>query len=261
MAHLRTTRFDYEGLPAAFVKASKARAEKIASLDRQTAQTLIETGRVLKEQREAFGSLVKDRKGHRGADTWSAWVQQEIGWKSGRDAANRYIQIYEAFGHVDDTSTSNLGFEKMKLLSTRSTPPELREKVVKMAAKGEAPTHLEIEQMKRDAANVDALTPTEAKKKAQETGQVVVGSDQRIYTPLDENETAEYMARRDRTYEIIDATVFLGNIGISAREAIEAAEDHWLKDLNINDIEASASFLDALAVAFKTHKGIIDHGE
>ena len=254
MTQIQKPGFDYQGFPVEFAEASKRRAEAIRQADASAGQNLLDMGRLLIEQRAALAEGTK-RRGLRGGDTWLAWLRGELGW-NGHAHAHRLIQISETFGDFDRRSISNLGFKKMMLLARKNTSPEVRGKVIEMARKGEAPTEKEIQKM-RQGEDV-APAPSEAKKKAQETGKPVIGSDQRVYSPLEESKSAEYLHRRDRTYEMIDCVTFLSGMDMKAATAIKQAEKHWLKDLNIGEIEAAQKFLGDLLVAYKKHEGVID---
>ena len=91
------------------------------------------------------------------------------------------------FNAVDLKSTA-LGLGHLKVLATKSTPPELRAEVIEMSKKGETPTVHEIEAMKKRAVGDTRPTPTEAKAQAKATGEVVEGSDNKLYTPMPEDQ-------------------------------------------------------------------------
>lgn len=258
MSQLPTKGFDYDGLPEKFTVASRKRARRILSLDLQAAKNWLETGRLLKEQREAFGT-VAEAKQARGGDTWSAWIQSEIGWKGGRDYAWRLIRVYETFGNVDTVSTS-LGLRKMIALSTKSTPEPVRKKVIEMAKAGNAPTESQIARMKKDAAGDTRPTPTDAKAKAKETGEVVIGSDDRIYTPLPEDQAEQYQERRDRTYGALDAINEIAGLEVEPEQWLKEADTHWLNDFDLRTVESAAGWLNKLIDTYKRDRRIIENG-
>ena len=86
------SKFDYEGLPRQFQRDSRKRAKRIQELETDTGRNVIEVGKLLKEQRDAFGSFV-DKAQKRGRDTWNAWCQAELGWASGRNQTKPLLQI------------------------------------------------------------------------------------------------------------------------------------------------------------------------
>lgn len=256
MNQIAATGFDYDGLPRSFVRASQKRARQIIELDQHAAIDWLEQGRLLKEQREAFGSA-KGASGKHGKDSWTAWVQSELGWRGGRDYAWRLITVYETFRGVDLKST-RLGLHQMKALATRSTPTEVRQEAIKRIESGEALTEKEINKMKKDAAGITAPTPTDAKTKAQVTGEPQIASDGKIYTPLTNEEADAYTERRDRTYAGLDAVNEIAAIDISPKEWLEQADKHWLNDLSLSNIERANDWLVNLIVAYKQSRKIID---
>lgn len=248
--------FDYTGFQPAFVKASQARAAQIHELETATTRNVIEIGKTLKEQRDAFGSHV-EKSQMRGGDTWSAWVQAELGWRSGRDHANRFIQIYERFG-VGESSTPPLGYEIMKMLATRSTPQELVDQVVDLARNGNLPTIKQVRNMKKEAANVEKPTPTEAKERAQATGEVVEASDGKYYTPLTDDEREKLTGATNETYDVIDAVHELSTLSTPPADWLGNAAEHQLIDLDLGSIEAAIEWLKGLSAAYRKKGKVID---
>lgn len=244
--------FDYDGLPQPFVAASRKRAEAIKQADADTGKNLFEMGRLLKEQRDAFGSLA-DKSQARGTDTWDAWVKGELGWA--RNTANRLIQVTEVFGGAG--SAPPLSYQMMKLLAS-GTGAKLREQVLTMAQEGKTPTLQQVQQMKKDVAGDDRPTPTEAKARAKATGEVVVGSDNKYYTPLEEAEVEAYTERRRRTYAVLDAVKLFADMTVTPTQWLGEAERHQLIDLNLGSIEVARDWLVQFAEEYRQKEGIID---
>lgn len=247
--------FDYSGLPADFAKISQKRAGAIRELDADAGRKIIDMGKVLKAQREAFGSIIA-KKQARGTDTWDAWVKGELGWQSGRNHANRIIQIYEKFD--GDAASSSLGFNVMRVLAADNTPEELVGRVVELAKQGKLPTVKKVRDMKKDMAADRLPTPTEAKEIAKATGRTVAGSDGRYHTPMPESDAADYEQRRADTYGVLEAIKKIADLNIPAAEWLGRAEDHWLIDFRLADVDAAAEWLTALSSEYKSHLKVID---
>lgn len=246
--------FDYSPFSQKFIRESKKRAEKVREYDAEAGRSLIEMGGILKKQRDAFGSEI-DREQARGADTWGAWCQAELGWGS-RHYANQLIRIHEKFAGI--VPIPALGHEMLKLLSAKSTPQELVEQVVDLANKGELPTVKKARDRKNEMAGDPLPTPSEAKQIAKDTGAVVLGSDDRYYTPMEETDLAEYQDRRDETYTTIEAVQKLATLSRPAKEWIERAEPRWFIDFEIGDIEAALKWLTACFSEYKSYEKVID---
>lgn len=246
--------FDYDGLPQKFVAASRKRAEAIKQIDNDAGNSVLKMGKLLLEQRDAFGTLAEKSQA-RGGDTWDAWVKAELGWKSGRTHANSLVRMFQVFGESD--TFSPLGFEMMRQLSTKTAEP-IRERVIEMVRRGEAPTHDQVAQMKKEAAGDERPTPTEAKAKAKETGEVVVGSDNRYYTPLEEAEAEAYAKKRDRTYDVLDAVKLFADMPVTPTQWLADTERHQLIDLNLGSIETARDWLAQLAEEYREKESIID---
>ncbi len=252
--------FDYSPYSQKFVKQSKSRAKKIRGYDAEAGRNLIEQGGLLKEQRGAFGNEV-DRKQARGADTWGAWVLSELGWhiKYGRDHANRLIQIHERFDTV--ATTVSLGHEMMKVLSAKSTPDELVAEVIDLAERGKLPTVKSVRDKKKALVADPRPTPTEAKRIAKETRAVVLGSDDRYYTPMEEEDLADYDERMNRSYAVVEAIEEIATTVVTPGEWINNAESQWLDELSIGSIEVAISWLNILLNDYKSHRKVIENGD
>ena len=247
--------FDYSGLPAKFAKDSQARAAAIRELDADAGRKIIDMGKVLKAQREAFGSIIA-KKQARGTDTWDAWVKGELGWQSGRNHANRIIQIYEKFD--GDAESPSLGFNVMRVLAADNTPEELVERVVELAERGELPTVKKVRDMKKDMAADRLPTPTEAKEIAKATGRTVAGSDGRYHTPMPEDTAADYEQRRADIYGALEAIKKLAGLDLTPAKWLGRSEDHWLIDFRLAEVDAAAKWLTALSSEYKSHLKVID---
>jgi len=65
------------------------------------------------------------------------WIEAEFGWSE--RTAQRYVTIANKYGS-NYSRVNNLSFKALALLSSESTPPEVREQVEQRAAKGERVT-------------------------------------------------------------------------------------------------------------------------
>lgn len=251
------TEFDYAGLPKPFAAASRKRAAQIKKLDQDSGQNFLDMGRLLKEQRDSFGTTA-DRKQARGKDTWAAWVNAELGWV-GRNHANSLIRIYEKFGDGDQRSPSKLGFQTMKILATGKVSPQIVTQVVELAESGIPPTLKQIAQWKKDERGDDRPTPADAKAQAMATGKVVVGSDDKFYTPMPPAEVDAYNSRRDRTFGILDVINELATLPVDAETLLQEADEHWLIDFNLAAVETAAIWLNAFETAYRKTNRIIEN--
>ncbi len=264
MNKIVTTGFDYAPYSQRFVKASKARARKIRDHDRVAGNSIISMGGELKEQREAFGNLAQRVHTPKGVDTWAAWCQAELGFD--KDNASRIIQMYEKLT-TGAAPVVGLGHDIVKILSAKNTPQQLVDEVLKLAKEGKLPKKIKdaikvVRAKKKKMVSSDPLpTPKEAKAQAKATGAVVLGSDDKFYTPLDEKDIEDYEQRRDRTYTVIDAIKAIVANTIPSGDWLDGAEKRWLDDLDLGDIEFAGAWLEQLRKDYKVYRKIIDNSE
>ena len=251
-----TAGFDYSPYSQRFVKASKDRAKEIRDYDVAAGANIIAMGGLLKKQRDAFGSVV-NRKQARGTDTWTSWLQAELGWHS-RSHANRVIQVYERFDGVGPTPS--MTYDMMRLLAAKSTPQQLVDEVLELAKQGKLPKVKKVAATKKKMMDPNPLlTPTEAKKLAKADGAAVMASDGRYYKPMDEQDIEAYEERRARTFAAHDAIEAINGIGLTPGELLAEAEPRWLGLLELGKIEAAGSWLEQLRKDFKVRQRIIDN--
>lgn len=262
MNEIVTAGFDYSSFSQRFVRAAKVRAKKIRDHDRVAGDSVIAMSGELKDQRDAFGSYA-EKSGMRGRDTWGAWLQAELGMDRGH--ANRIIQMGEKVR--GGAAASRLGHDIVKILSAKNTPQQLVDEVLKLAEEGKLPKNIKarievVRKKKKKLVSGDTRpTPKEAKQQAKASGAVVLASDDRYYTPMDEKDLEDYNERRDRTFTVMEAIEIIAKISLDPGKWLDDAEKRWLSGLNLADIEFAGTWLGQLAKDYKVRKKIIDNIE
>lgn len=100
--------------------------------------------------------------------------------------------------------------------------------------------------------------PGEANNIARETGRLVAASDGNVYSGATEEESADHVNRRQRTYGIRDAIDAICDCGVTPEQWLSEAEDHWLHDFRLGSIDEASAWLTKLKVALAKRRGILD---
>lgn len=138
----RAEAFDYSTVPADKAASARAAAERIRGRMQLAAESIIEVGRELIQQKKDLGH-----------GNFLAWIEAEFGMSERN--AQRYMQVFEHFGS-NATRVSDLSFRALVALSSDSTPEPVREQVLERAAAGEKVTAKEIEKLKKDLEKATA---------------------------------------------------------------------------------------------------------
>jgi hypothetical protein len=123
---LTQTTFSYSSLPTDKAASARAAAERIRGRMQLAAESIIEVGRELIEQKKALGH-----------GNFLPWIEAEFGMS--RQTADNLVHVANVYGDKLP-SISNLAPTALYALAAPSTPPEVREQVEERAAKGEKVT-------------------------------------------------------------------------------------------------------------------------
>lgn len=128
------TKFDYAALPTEKAASARAAAERIRGRMQLAAESIIEVGRELIEQKKQLGH-----------GNFLPWIEAEFGMSERN--AQRYMQIATEFSS-NTTRVSHLSFRALAALAAPSTQPEVRTEVLERAAAGETVTAKQIAELK-----------------------------------------------------------------------------------------------------------------
>lgn len=143
------TKFNYAALPTEKAASARAAAERIRGRMQLAAESIIEVGRELIEQKKALGH-----------GNFLPWIAAEFGMSD--SSADKYMLVAREFGENSER-VPNLSFRALVALSASTTPPEVREEVLERAANGEKVTASEIEKLRK---KLDQLEESIAEKES-----------------------------------------------------------------------------------------------
>lgn len=146
--------FDYGALAPEKAAAARASAERIRGRMQLAAESIIEVGRELIDQKKALGH-----------GNFLPWIEAEFGMSS--DTAQNLMRISGEYGSNAE-HVRHLSYRALIALSAPSTPHAVREEVIDRASKGEKVTAREVEALK---AKVKKSEETLAEKEAQRAAQ------------------------------------------------------------------------------------------
>lgn len=150
------TTFDYGSLSAEKAASARAAAERIRGRMQLAAESIIEVGRELIEQKKALGH-----------GNFLPWIETEFAMSA--ETARKYMRVTTELGSKFQPSW-NLPVSALYALSAPSTPEPARAEVLDRAANGEKVTAKEIEALKRRAEKAEQLAETkESQRAAQES--------------------------------------------------------------------------------------------
>lgn len=146
--------FNYSSLPVDKAASARAAAERIRGRMQLAAESIIEVGRELIEQKKALGH-----------GNFLPWIESEFGMSE--RVAQNYMRVCNEFGS-NTKPVSDLNFKALLALSYAQ--PEVREQVEERASKGEKVTAAEIEKLKKQlAATKEKLEEKEGQRQSQES--------------------------------------------------------------------------------------------
>lgn len=176
--------FNYSSLPIDKAASARAAAERIRGRMQLAAESIIEVGRELIEQKKALGH-----------GNFLPWIEAEFGMSA--DTAHNYMRVTNVYGDKFGT-VRNLAPTALYALAAPSTPPEVREQVEERASKGEKVTAAEVERLKKQLAKVkQEVEEKEEQRQAQEhraniaVKQVDSATNRAMYAEADKQRLAD----------------------------------------------------------------------
>lgn len=128
------TKFDYAALPTEKAASARAAAERIRGRMQLAAESIIEVGRELIEQKKQLGH-----------GNFLPWIEAEFGMSA--DSAGRFINVATRLG-TEFRTVRNLAPTALYALAAPSTPEPVRTEVLERAAAGETVTAKQIAELK-----------------------------------------------------------------------------------------------------------------
>lgn len=171
--------FNYAALPAEKAASARAAAERIRGRMQLAAESIIEVGKTLNEQ--------KDSLGH---SHFMQWIEAEFDMS--QSSANKMMTVARELGDKFVTVT-NLGTKALYALAAPSTPEPVRTEVLERTANGEKVTAREIETLKKKLAKAE-----DAAKVASQSASVMEGRAQTIERELEGANLARLYAEQDK---------------------------------------------------------------
>lgn len=147
--------FNYAALPAEKAASARAAAERIRGRMQLAAESIIEVGRELTQQKKDLGH-----------GNFLPWIEAEFGMSD--RTARSMISVYERLGGKMEM-ISDLAPTALYALAAPSTPEPVRAEVLERAANGEKVTAREIDALKRRLLAAEGkIAEKEAQRVAQE---------------------------------------------------------------------------------------------
>lgn len=149
------TTFNYAALPTDKAASARAAAERIRGRMQLAAESVVEIGKMLNEQKESLGH-----------SNFMLWIDSEFDMS--QSSANKMMAVARELGDKFVTVT-NLGTKALYALAAPSSEP-IREEALERAAGGEKITVKEIDAMKRRLEKAEEkIAEKEAQRAAQES--------------------------------------------------------------------------------------------
>jgi hypothetical protein len=190
--------------------------DAIRAIGKQTALNMSEIGRDLIECKRLVG--------HGG---WTAWLKREFSWS--QDTAERFMRLAADPVEFRKLRNLNLPVSSIYLLTAPSTPPEVREKIIDRASKGEKVEHDTVVAAVK-AAKKPAKTAKPAKQAKPEI-EITVEDD------LEPNEYEQFFLLR--AADCVVAAVYSGPINKDVIEAAKRVASTWQNLVNKFDPTAT----------------------
>jgi hypothetical protein len=157
-------KFNYEMLPTEKAASARAAAERIRGRMQLAAESIIEVGRELIEQKKALGH-----------GNFLPWIESEFGMS--QSSSDRLMQVAKTFGEKLPI-VGNLGVTALYALAAPSTPEPVREAVLERAAGGEKVTAKEIEALKKKLARTEELAADKESQRAAQENRAAIAAKQ-----------------------------------------------------------------------------------
>jgi hypothetical protein len=232
--------------------------ERIRTLLVEWSKHTMELGQALKEARDTQFPLEKVALGKYKRPVlarpgWRAWLKSEFGisevW------ASKLIRIFEKLDRYARSRGSERGLpiatKVLALLTQDATPESARFEIIERARRGERIVDSEA----RKIITKHYPKPTEAAKRARETGKLVLASDGFYYTGATKEEGARIDRRRRIVFGVRRAVATIASMELSPHQFLAYARPHQLIEFNDDDqLERAAKWLNALTIAWQHHK-------
>lgn len=230
--------------PASTVSFLDMKARRIKDLSEKFAENAVALGIEFRQARERFPA--KGGALHKNASRpgWEDWVKANTGWS--RTHAVNFIRIADKF---EGRAVSGMSFRVLELLARDTVPDEAVNDVLSRGRMGR--------EAAKEIIAKHLPTPSQAIKEAQERGRLIAARDGNTYSGADENEIAAYSERRREVYAIRDAIERIASCPFTAKQWVEAAEDHWLAPLSLGQVEQAFKWLDKLQEPLAKRKKVI----
>ena len=101
-------------------------------------------------------------------------------------------------------------------------------------------------------------SPSEARQVARATNRLVAASDGNLYSGSTEEEGDDYNRRRDQTYSVIDSINVIVESGVSPKQWVDEAKDHWLNRFEFGRIVCAVAWLTELRAEMIRQKKVFD---
>lgn len=212
-----------------------ARAKRIRELSQRWADNTIALGNEFKAARDSFPET---DQGHRPG--WAAWLKSETGWTT--DHVARLIKVAEKFSGRLGQSGLTLSGQVLMFLARDASPDSGVNEVISRAKRGEV---IGITRAK-EIVQPHLPTRSQAIKQARETGRLTPARDGKIYSGASEDEMAAYSDRRSAVFGVERAVKAIAEVGLTPKQWVDAAEDHWIADFDLGNLDRAISFLTKL---------------
>jgi Protein of unknown function (DUF3102) len=234
--------FDYTSLDSETAELAKRVADKIRTQKRQVIAGIITIGKDLES--------LKERLGH---GLFGEWLRREFGWHE--RTAQRFMQAAAVFGTKSDT-VSDLSPTTLYLLSAKSTPEAIREKVIAKLEAGEPVDHARVRVEVRGArqrtkeARIEMMLSAGLSKDRAEPSKRSRAVDELAA----KKQTAETAASQQRLLLASDAGEPRSNNPISqawmrakVSERMEFVQAHWRDIMWVRDRQGGAALATSMS--------------
>ena len=239
--------FDYSKIPLPIRAPLERLAVEIHGI---AARGIFGIGKRLHRARDYFGSGTPEgRSGLSGDATWDAWCLREAGIS--RKTANDYIKIYEMIDRRGGDGRHLMGVKALRYLTGASVPDDAIE-----AALNEAKATKVTGRRAKEIIREHLPTPTEASRKAKETGITQPASDGRIYTGATKEEVDAADDRNTLIYGIRDAIDLIADVGMSPSDWLDRTNEYpeLLQGFQRDKVSEAQGWLSALYVQLRIRK-------
>lgn len=181
---------------------------------------------------------------------WNDWIRDACGIEA--QWAHKLILIGIKFHNK--RLPPNTGMYVLAQLSKDNVPEAAVNEVIDRTERGERVGRVRADEI----IQKHLPTPAQAIKQAQETGRLTAARDGNVYSGKSEDEIAAYSIRRRQCYAIREAIATIANCPLDPKQWVDGAEEHWLKPMNIGEVETATKWLNKLSAPLTKRLGIIN---